>query len=126
MTAIGWLGVMAGGAMGASARYLLDAVVGARTRALFPWGTFVVNVTGSLAAGLLAGAALHQPLPTELRVVIGGGFLGAFTTFSTFTFETVRLWEQGCAGQAAANVFGTAVTGAAAAAAGVALGALVV
>lgn len=126
MSAIGWLGIMAGGAMGASARYLLDVVVGARTRGLLPWGTFVVNVTGSLAAGFVVGIAHHHPLPTTVGVVVGGGFLGAFTTFSTFTFETVRLWQQGCAAQAAANVFGTVVTGAAAAAAGVALGALAV
>lgn len=124
MTAIGWLGVMAGGAIGASARYLLDAVVGARSRGLFPWGTFVVNVTGSLAAGFLVGVALYHPVPATLRVVVGGGFLGAFTTFSTFTFDTVRLWQQGCTGQPAANVFGTTVSGVAAAAAGVAVGVL--
>lgn len=121
MTALGWAGFMAGGAIGASARYLLDGVVGARSTGLFPWGTFVVNLTGSLAAGLLVGAALYHALPTTLGAVVGGGFLGAFTTFSNFTFETVRLWQQGCAGRAAANALGTAVAGAAAAGAGVAL-----
>jgi len=109
---LAWLVFIAAGALGAPARYLVDGAIGDRTEGVFPWGTFVVNATGSFALGLLTGLAL------------GTGFCGAYTTFSTFSFETVRLIEEGAVNEAVRNSLGTLVVGAAAAAAGLALAAL--
>lgn len=118
------VGLMGAGALGAPCRYLLDALVQGRTEGAMPWGTFVVNVSGSLLLGLITGAALYHAFPATPRVVLGTGFCGAYTTFSTFTFETVRLWEQGDVADALANVALGLVAGTIAAAAGLALAAL--
>src|SRR5437764_9985730 len=83
------LAVAAAAAVGAPARYLLDVWVIERTGGVFPWGTFAVNVIGSFALGLLAAA------PSTARTVVGDGICGAFTTFSTLSYETVRLAEDG-------------------------------
>jgi fluoride exporter len=91
---------------------------------VFPWGTFLINVSGSLALGFLTGLALYHGFPDTPKVVLGAGFCGAFTTFSTYTFETVRLVEEGAINEAFRNALGTLVSCAAAAAAGVALAAL--
>ncbi len=120
-----WLAVVAAGAAGATLRYLVDGYVRARmAEGLFPWGTFVVNVTGSLVLGLLTGLGLSHALAETPRAVLGTGFCGAYTTFSTFTLETVRLIEEGAVAVAFRNAFGTLVVCAGAAAAGVALGTL--
>lgn len=111
--------VLLGGAVGAPVRYLADGWVTARTSGPFPWGTFAVNVVGSLALGLLAAAA-----PGWLLALGGVGVCGALTTFSTFSFETVRLLEQGRSGVAVLNVAGSAAVGLAAAALGWWLGSL--
>lgn len=84
------------GALGAAARYTLDIVITARVRAVsWGWGTMTVNLTGSFAVGLLAGLALQHDLPEGLRVVLGSGFLGAYTTFSTWMYELARLLDRG-------------------------------
>ena len=103
---------------------LLDGFVQDRTSGAFPWGTFVVNVTGCLALGLLTGFALYHGLDPTIRLVIGTGGLGAYTTFSTFTFETVRLAEEGAVDEALRNVAGSFLVGLAAASAGLALAAV--
>lgn len=118
--------VALGGAFGAPLRYVVDLVVtarfaGRRTRAL-PWGTWTVNVAGSLVLGLVAGAVAHGA-PTWLATLVGTGFCGALTTFSTFSFETVRLAEDGRWSAAAGNVVGSVVAGLAASAGGYALAA---
>lgn len=118
-----WVAFIAAGAVGAPVRYLVDSFVSDRTEGAFPWGTFVVNATGSLLFGLLTGLSLYHVFPKTPRVVLGTGFCGAYTTFSTFTFETVRLLEEGAIDEAFRNAFGTFVSCAAAAAAGVALAA---
>ena len=105
--------VLAGGAVGAPVRYLVDRWLTARVAGPFPWGTFVVNVAGSFVLGLLAAAA-----PPWLLTLGGVGFCGALTTFSTFSFETVRLLEEGRLRPALLTVTGSVLLGVAAAAAG--------
>jgi len=109
------------GALGAPARYLLDGFVQSRSRGVFPWGTFVVNVSGSFVLGVVTGWALYQGLGNLPRVAIGTGFCGAFTTFSTFSYETVRLLEEGSVLESALNTLGSVAAGLIAAAAGLAL-----
>ena len=123
MSPLAWVAFVGAAAVGAPARYLVDGFVARRTEGAFPWGTFVVNASGSFALGLLTGLALYHALPKTPKVVLGTGFCGAYTTFSTFTFETVRLLEEGAVNEAVRNTLATLVTCGAAAAAGVALAA---
>jgi CrcB protein len=121
---LAWVAFIAAGAIGAPLRYLVDGAVGDRTEGVFPWGTFIINATGSILLGFLTGLALYHAFPTEPKIVLGSGFCGAYTTFSTFTFETVRLIEQGALNEAVRNALGTLVICTAAAALGIALAAL--
>ena len=123
MSPLAWVAFVAGGALGAPARYLIDGAVQDRTQGAFPWGTFVVNVTGSLLFGFITGLALQHAFPRSPRIVLGTGFCGAYTTFSTFTFETVRLMEEGAVNEAFRNAVGTLVAGTVAAALGYGLAA---
>ena len=84
--------VVAGAIVGAPLRYLTDRAVQSRHSGPFPWGTFLVNLAGCLVLGGLAGAG--SALPTPLLALLGTGFCGALTTYSTFSFETLRLIEQ--------------------------------
>ena len=88
-----WVAFLVAAAVGASARYLLDGFVQDRTDGEFPWGTCVVNVSGSFVLGVITGLALYHGLGVDSKLVLGTGFCGAYTTFSTFTYETVRLAE---------------------------------
>lgn len=119
-----WLLVAAAGSVGAPARYLLDTGVSDRVAAMFPYGTLVVNVSGSFALGVLTGLALDHGLGTTAQLVLGTGLLGAYTTFSTFTLETVSLLQSGETQAAVRNAAGSVLVGAGAAAAGWALAAL--
>ena len=121
MSPSAWIAFVVAGAAGAVARYELDRAVAGRGRGAFPWGTLVVNLTGSLLLGLITGLALHHGLPSPDKIVLGTGFCGAYTTFSTFTFETVRLLEEGALGEAFRNAAGTLVGCAAVAAVGLAV-----
>ena len=85
------VGVALAGAIGAPARYLMERLARTRWPSRWPWGTFVVNVSGSLALGVLVGLVLAQGLDADVRTLAGTGFLGAYTTFSTYTYETVRI-----------------------------------
>lgn len=105
-------------ALGAVCRYLVDQVVQHQHDQTFPWGTFVINVSGSLLLGLSTGLALHHGLPPVPTALIGVGFLGGYTTWSTFLWETLALAEAGAVRQATANVVGSLAVGLAAAAAG--------
>jgi CrcB protein len=112
--------VILGAAVGAPLRYLTDRAVQARHDTVFPWGTFTVNVIGSLILGLLSGAVVAGAAPNSLQLLLGVGFCGALTTYSTFSYETLRLIEQGAVFYAVANVvisvtaaLGAAFTGAA-------------
>jgi CrcB protein len=93
------------GALGCLARYFLSSWIHALAAGPVPFGTLAVNVAGSLLIGLLMGGDLHQPLlGGNLRIGLAVGFLGGFTTFSTFSYETVRLIENGNPGAAVFNV----------------------
>lgn len=113
--------VMLGGAVGAPLRYLTDRAMSARFDPVFPWGTFSVNIAGSLLLGLLVGAA--AALPGWLSPLVGTGFAGALTTYSTFGYETVRLLQGGARGYALANVIGNVTACVLAAATGLWIGA---
>ncbi len=113
--------LLLGGAIGAPTRYLVDGWVQDRVSGVFPWGTFVINITGSLLLGVITGLALYHGLGDLPKIAIGTGFCGAYTTFSTFSYETVRLLEEGSVGLAAGNAFGSVAAGLAAAAIGLAI-----
>lgn len=123
MTNVAWLAFLVAAAVGAPARYLIDGVVQDHTDGAFPWGTLVVNVTGCLVLGTISGLGMYHDLDSTTRTVLGSGGMGAYTTFSTFTFETVRLAEDGAITEAFRNVAGSLVLGLAAASAGLAVAA---
>jgi len=116
--------VCLGAAVGAPARYLVDRAVQARHDSVMPWGTLVVNVVGSLVLGLLTGLAVNHDVPEDVMVGIGTGLCGALTTYSTFSFETLRLYEDGATLYALANVAVSLAAGMGAAVVGYALGTL--
>ncbi|WP_406213284.1 fluoride efflux transporter CrcB [Streptomyces canus] len=116
-----WLLVVTGAMVGAPLRYLTDRAVQSRHDSLFPWGTFAVNVTGCLILGLLTGAVAEGAAGSHLQLLLGTGLCGALTTYSTFSYETLRLSETGARLYAAANVAASVVAGLGAAFAGVAL-----
>ncbi|MET9720956.1 fluoride efflux transporter CrcB [Streptomyces rochei] len=116
-----WLLVMAGAMVGAPLRYLTDRAVQARHGTVFPWGTFTVNVAGCLVLGTLAGAATHGAASASVQLLVGTGLCGALTTYSTFSYETLRLAENGARLLAAANVLAGVVAGLGAAFLGTAL-----
>jgi fluoride exporter len=104
-----WLvvGVAVAGAVGAPARFVIERMIRARWPADWPWGTFLVNVSGSLALGLVVGFVLAQGVDANVRTVVGTGFLGAYTTFSTYAYETVRVGTVPRRGLAVAYAFGS-------------------
>ena len=110
------VGVAIAGALGAPARYLVERAARARWAGAFPAGTFMVNVSGSLALGVVVGLMLEHGLDPDVRTLVGTGFLGAYTTFSTYAYETVRRAEDGHPSVAVAYAIGSvaAATGAAA------------
>jgi len=112
--------VALGAAVGAPLRYLTDRAVQARHDHGFPWGTFTVNMAGSFVLGTLTAAA--GGLGAEVTALVGVGFCGALTTYSTFSYETLRLLEDRAPAKAVANIAGSVLLGVAAAAAGWALG----
>jgi CrcB protein len=120
-----YLGVALAGAAGAVARYLVDRAVQQRRDTVFPVGTLLINVSGSFAGGVVLGLVVYHGLASTPAVVAGIGFLGAYTTLSTFTFESVRLLESGALLFGLANIVGSVLAGLVAAAAGLALGGVV-
>ncbi|WP_221360974.1 fluoride efflux transporter CrcB [Streptomyces beigongshangae] len=118
-----WVLVVVGGMIGAPLRYLADRAVQSRHGSAFPWGTLTVNVTGCLVLGTLTGAVTAGVASPQLQLLLGTGLCGALTTYSTFSYETLRLAEDGARPQAAANAVVSVAAGLAAAFAGAAVAA---
>ncbi|MFR9799539.1 fluoride efflux transporter CrcB [Streptomyces sp. MS06] len=106
-----WLLVVAGGMVGAPLRYLTDRSVQTRHDSVFPWGTFAVNITGCLLLGALTGAAVAGAAGSHLRLLLGTGLCGALSTYSTFSYETLRLTETGARFYAAVNLVASIAAG---------------
>lgn len=117
-------GIFLAGVIGAPTRYLVDGFVLDRTGSDLPLGTLVVNVSGSLLLGFLTGLVLYHAFPTAPKTVLGAGFCGAYTTFSTFAYETIHLAEQRDMRGAIRILVASLVLPAAAAALGLALAGL--
>lgn len=111
MTAVVWLGVLAGGGLGAVLRFLVDGAVGARLGKSFPFGTMVVNLTGTIVLGLLTGLAL----PHDISLIVATGAVGSYTTFSTWMLESQRSAEERQYRYAIFNVIVSLIVGLAAA-----------
>ncbi len=114
--------LMVAGSIGALLRYEMELAVRRRTVSEFPRGTLIINVSGSFALGVLVGLAAHRGIPTTVVVVVGTGLLGAYTTFSTFSFDTVSQAGRGQWRAAAVNVGASLVLGLGAAAVGLVIG----
>jgi CrcB protein len=100
------------GAIGALARYGLEGLVSRRVPGAFPWGTFAVNVSGAFVLGFVFTVMSEQfTVAPWIRGAVTIGLLGAYTTFSTLSFESYRLLEDGAIGIAAANMFGSLAAG---------------
>ena len=119
MSAITWTGMAVCGGLGAVARYGVDSVITSRRQYVFPLGIAVVNLTGSFVLGVLIGLAVDS----EVLFIAGTGFLGGYTTFSTWMIQTERLADDGRVGFAMLNWLGSMAAGLAAAGTGWALGA---
>ncbi|MFD5213745.1 fluoride efflux transporter FluC [Microbacterium sp. NPDC058345] len=113
------LAAAACGGLGAGVRYLVDVAVARAAGTRFPWGVMVVNLTGSFVLGIVVGA-----LP-DAAFVVGAGFLGGYTTFSTAMLDTVALWRDGERPASVAHAVGMLLGGILLAAAGLALTAAV-
>ncbi len=114
--------VVLGSALGAPARYLLDRFISCRHERVLPWGTWVINITGCFALGVLTGVSQQYGVDARLVAAADTGFLASYTTFSTFTWETMRLVEDGAFLAAVINVVVSTGVGVAAAAVGLLLG----
>jgi CrcB protein len=107
-----YLVVGLGGFIGANTRYIVGGWVQQRLGTGFPYGTFVINVSGCFILGLFATLALRFPWSDYWRLLIAIGFVGAYTTFSTFEYETLRLISEGNRlGAAAVNILGSVAAG---------------
>jgi CrcB protein len=124
--AVAALLICVAGGIGAALRLILDGLIKARIRSSYPVGTTVINVSGSFLLGLLTGLAMSQAIPQQWQLVAGTGLLGGYTTFSTASFETVRLIEDRRYVAAACNGLGMLIAGTAAAALGFAAAFLII
>jgi CrcB protein len=117
------VGVAIAGALGALARYGLGGFIASRYPSAFPWETLIINVSGSFILGLLFVALTERFMAhPALRASLMVGFVGAYTTFSTFSLETFRLIEDGAVGLALANIAASVAVGLLAVYVGVVIG----
>ena len=107
------------GGVGAAVRFIVDGLIRSRLRTALPWATILINVSGSLVLGFVGGLVVRGHAPDSLQLVLGTGFLGGYTTFSTASVETIRLVQSGRTGLALTNALGSLVASVGAAAAGV-------
>jgi len=118
--------VVAGAGIGGGLRYALGGWIAERWGASFPWGTFVVNVSGAFLLGIVMALSVERSLiPPAWRLFLGVGILGGYTTFSTLSYESIALVQRGLVAQGALNMFGSAVAGLVAVFAGLLVGRLV-
>jgi fluoride exporter len=111
-----------GGVLGVNARFWLGVVINRWTSSQFPWATFTINITGSFAIGLCT-AVLARWLPhPHVRLLVIVGFLGGYTTFSSYSIESLTLWERGERGLCVTYLLGSVVAGFAAVVLGTLLG----
>jgi CrcB protein len=103
--------VALGGAIGSAARYLVGALVANQFGPDFPWGTFIVNVSGSFLIGVILSFVGGGQLPAGARPFLAVGIMGGYTTFSTYSHETLQLIQGGEFGAATFNTLGQVVTG---------------
>lgn len=122
MTPLLFAATIAAGGLGAGLRYIVDTAVKNRDRTGFPWGTMIINVTGSFVLGLLTGLAAAHLLGAPWLTVLGVGLLGGYTTFSTASVESVRLLLERRVAAALLNGFGMLLLATVAAYLGLALG----
>ncbi|WP_329311112.1 fluoride efflux transporter CrcB [Streptomyces sp. NBC_01262] len=106
-----WLLVIVGAMAGAPMRYLTDRTVQSRHDTVFPWGTFTANMVGCLILGLITGAVVAGGASSNVQLLLGTGLCGALTTYSTLSYETLRLAEEGARFFAAANAVASIVAG---------------
>lgn len=99
----------AAGGVGAGARFLVDGLIHAKIRTAFPWPTAIINMTGSLVLGVLTGLVVSRLASTDVAAIVGTGFLGGYTTFSTASYEAVQLVKQKRYGTALAYSVGILV-----------------
>jgi CrcB protein len=118
MTIAVWAGVVVIGGVGAVLRFVVDRTVSSRIGGSFPYGTFVVNISGALLLGFLSGLALNP----HLALLVGTAFVGSYTTFSTWMLETQRLSEERQLRPAVANIVASVIFGLAAAWLGLSIG----
>ncbi|MFJ5290847.1 fluoride efflux transporter CrcB [Streptomyces sp. NPDC088348] len=106
-----WLLMIVGAAVGAPLRYLADRRIQASHDTVFPWGTFAVNVSACLVLGLVTGAVAAGAASPQVQLLVGTGLCGALSTYSTFSYETLRLAQDGARFFAAVNVTASVVAG---------------
>ena len=109
------------GGIGAAVRFVVDGLIRQRIKTALPWGTILINVTGSFALGFLAGLVMRGQAPESVILVLGTGFLGGYTTFSTASLETIRLIQSGRTGLALINGVGSMAASVVSAGAGMGL-----
>lgn len=125
LTSLALTGLVGGaGAGGALARYLLGRFIAERASSAFPWGTFVINVTGAFLIGLLFALAGQKLIASWLQTTLATGFLGGYTTFSTMSWEGLQLARGGSTRQSLLYLGGSAALGLLAAALGLGVGRL--
>jgi CrcB protein len=107
------------GGVGAAVRFMVDGLIRQHFKTALPWGTILINVTGSLVLGFLAGMVMRGHAPESVFLILGTGFLGGYTTFSTASLETIRLIQSGRTGLALINGLGSMAASVLSAAAGV-------
>ena len=124
MTPLVFVALALAGGVGAGARFVLDGFLRSRGTSPYPVGTLVINISGSFLLGLVTGLALAAAVPPETQLILGAGFLGGYTTFSTASVEAVRLVQERRYGIALVTSVGMLVAAVLASGAGLALGGL--